>query len=74
MMAYLFCMATVMIVSSTLAIIIGTIEYFTLKKIIKSEVVEYKATLKTATIILIIGIIIITIYIHIEGIPQILGW
>ena len=74
MMAYLFCIAIVMIASSILAIIIGTIEYFTLKKITKSEVIEYKATLKTATIMLIIGIIIIAIYIHIEGIPQLIGW
>lgn len=73
-MSYLFCISIIMIVSSVLTIIIGTIEYFTLKKITKSEVIEYKATLKTATIMLIISIIIITMYIHIEGIPQLIGW
>lgn len=74
MMSYLFCISIIMIVSSVLTIIIGMIEYFTLKKITKSEVVEYKSTLKTAMIILIIGIIAIAIYIHIEGIPQLIGW
>ena len=73
-MSYLFCISIIMIVSSVLTIIIGMIEYFTLKKITKSEVVEYKSTLKTAMIILIIGIIAIAIYIHIEGIPQLIGW
>ena len=73
-MAFIFMIAIIMVASSILATIIGTIEYFTLDKITKSKVIEYKSTLKISTTMLIIGIIAITIYIHIKGIPQLIGW
>ena len=74
MMTYLFGIAIVMVASAILATIVGTIEYFTLDKITKSEVIEYKTTLKISSIMFAIGIIAITIYIHIEGMPQLIGW
>lgn len=74
MMIYLFYIAIIMVASAILATIMGTVEYFTLNKIIKSKVIEYKSTLKTSAIMFTIGIIAITIYIHIEGIPQFIGW
>lgn len=74
MMTYLFGIAIVMVASAILATIMGTIEYFTLDKITKSEVIEYKTTLKISSIMFAIGIIAITIYIHIEGVPQLIGW
>jgi hypothetical protein len=63
-----------MVASAILATITGTIEYFTLDKITKSEVIEYKTTLKISSIMFTIGIMAITIYIHIEGMPQLIGW
>jgi uncharacterized integral membrane protein len=63
-----------MVASAILATIIGTIEYFTLNKITKSEVIEYRSTLKMSAIMFTIGIIAIAIYINIEGIPQMIGW
>ena len=73
-MTYLFCIAIVMVASAILATIIGTIEYFTLNKITKSEVIEYRSTLKMSAIMFTIGIIAIAIYINSEGIPQMIGW
>ena len=74
MMTFLFGIAIIMVASAILATIMGTVEYFTLNKITKSEVIEYKTTLKISAIMFAIGIIAITIYIHIEGMPQLIGW
>ena len=74
MMTFVFTIAIVMIVGSTLAIIASTIEYFIYNELTKENVQEYKTTLKIFSIMLCIGIIIAQIYIHFEGIPQILGW
>lgn len=74
MMTFVFLIAIVMIIGSILAIIVSTIEYFIYNELTKENVQEYKTTLKIFSIILCIGIIIAQIYIHFEGIPQILGW
>ena len=73
-MTYLFYIAIIMVASSILATIMGTVEYFTLDKITKSGVIEYRSILKMSAIMFAIGIIAMTIYIHIEGIPQLIGW
>lgn len=74
MMTFVFTISIVIIAGSTLAIIVSTIEYFIYNELTKENVQEYKTTLKIFSIMLCIGIIIAQIYIHFEGIPQILGW
>lgn len=67
-------LSIIIVAGSILATIIGTVEYFTAKKITKSKVIEYKSTLKISAIMFIIGIIGIIIYTHINGMLQLIGW
>ena len=74
MMTFIFTIAIVIIAGSLLAIIMSSIEYFIYNELTKENVKEYKSTLKIFSIMLCIGIIIAQIYVHFEGIPQLLGW
>lgn len=74
MMTFIFCIAILLIAIAIIGIVASTIEYFMSNTITRITVIEYRKTLRLATVILIIGIVFMAIYINTEGIPQLIGW
>lgn len=69
---FIFCISLFIIVSATLTIIASTIEYFINDTLTKAIAKEYKTNIKVSITLLFIGLILMNIYIHFEGIPNIL--